>query len=177
MGIVSRLAEQKGFDPLAPRPPPRARARGRPARRARQRRRAPSGDRRGHGVQVHPYTSEAFLAALERARRIRRDPSGLAWSPTAWRRTSRGTGPRRSTTASTRRWSASAPGSVPCPARSPGSPRSLPELLQQRLRLAQIARVEALGEPAVDRSEQVARLHRAALGLEPAAKARRRAHP
>src|SRR6059036_1402138 len=54
-------------------------------------------------------------------------------------------------------------------------PRSLPELLQQRLRLAQVARVEALGEPAVDRGEQVARLRRAALGPEPAAKARGRA--
>src|SRR5438094_4645008 len=112
---------------------------------------------------------------LQDAASVATPPSGPAWSPTAWRRTSRGTGPRRSTTASTRRWSASAPGSVPCPARSPGSPRSLPELLQQRLRLAQVARVEALGEPAVDRGEQVARLRRAALGLEPAAKARGRA--
>src|SRR5438094_862442 len=112
---------------------------------------------------------------LQDAASVATPPSGPAWSPTAWRRTSRGTGPRRSTTASTRRWSASAPGSVPCPARSPGSPRSLPELLQQRLRLAQVARVEALGEPAVDRGEQVARLRRAALGPEPAAKARGRA--
>src|SRR5437870_9621433 len=112
---------------------------------------------------------------LQDAASVATPPSGPAWSPTAWRRTSRGTGPRRSTTASTRRWSASAPGSVPCPARSPGSPRSLPELVEQRLRLAQVARVEALGEPAVERGEQVARLRRAALGPEPAAEARGRA--
>src|SRR5438034_4611765 len=52
---------------------------------------------------------------------------------------------------------------------------SLPQLLEQRLRLDEVARIEALGEPAVDRGEQVARLRRAALGLEPAAKARGRA--
>ena len=37
------------------------------------------------------------------------------------------------------------------------------QLLQQRLRLLQIARVEPFGEPAVDRSEQFARLLRLAL--------------
>jgi hypothetical protein len=37
----------------------------------------------------------------------------------------------------------------------PGSSR---QLLQQRLRLFQIERIEALGEPAVDRSEQLAGL-------------------
>jgi len=52
---------------------------------------------------------------------------------------------------------------------------SLGEFLQQRLRLDEVPRVEALGEPAVDRSEERARLVAATLVTQQPREARRRA--
>jgi len=51
----------------------------------------------------------------------------------------------------------------------------LSQLVEQRLRLDQVARVEALGEPAVDRGEEVARLGALALVAPQAREARRSA--
>src|SRR2546426_10863763 len=64
--------------------------------------------------------------------------------------------------------------SFSCPCRGRRRPllRST-QLLQQRLRLAQVACVEALAEPRVQRAEKSMSLGGAVMGLEPAAEARR----
>jgi len=48
-------------------------------------------------------------------------------------------------------------------------------LIEHRLRIFQVGGVEALGEPAVDRGEQIARFHPSALLAPQPAEARRRA--
>src|SRR5215831_8275915 len=69
----------------------------------------------------------------------------------------------------------SSPSGAPGMAGTRGVLRLSPQLFQQRLGLLQVGGVEALGEPAVDRGQELARFHALALLLPQARQAHGRA--